>query len=139
MSLVYLLTPRRAPENGKRIYIGKTSRGDKIRLKEHNGIRRGGAKKTRKYRPWMVVATVSGFASDNDALKFEWIWQHPYESRITKKYLKEQLVGKRGFGGLYTVKRKLIEIKLIIRTFFPYLKLRIKSKKWIDMLPSIPL
>jgi structure-specific endonuclease subunit SLX1 len=57
-------------------YIGATMDKDR-RLKQHNGILKGGAKATHK-RPngWYRVCYVQGFPSWEVALSFEWHWKH---------------------------------------------------------------
>jgi hypothetical protein len=37
----------------------------------------GGAKATRRGRPWKILAYISGFISRQEALKFEWRVHHP--------------------------------------------------------------
>jgi structure-specific endonuclease subunit SLX1 len=72
---VYLLKS----EVSNRTYIGFTVNISR-RLKQHNGLRSGGAKRTRKGRPWKVVLFVSGFEFERTALQYEFCIQH------TKKY-----------------------------------------------------
>lgn len=57
-------------------YIGATMNIDK-RLKQHNGILRGGARATSK-RPgqWHRICYVKGFDHWTLALSFEWHWKH---------------------------------------------------------------
>jgi structure-specific endonuclease subunit SLX1 len=57
-------------------YIGATMDIDK-RLKQHNGILRGGARATSK-RPgqWHRICYVKGFGHWKQALSFEWHWKH---------------------------------------------------------------
>ena len=57
-------------------YIGATMDLDK-RLKQHNGILRGGARATSK-RPgqWHRICYVKGFDHWKQALSFEWHWKH---------------------------------------------------------------
>lgn len=71
---VYLL---RSTTNPRRVYIGYTNTHPFTRLLKHNGIKNGGARKTRKYRPWEVVFFVSGFPSSRIALQMEFVSQHP--------------------------------------------------------------
>lgn len=59
----------------KYTYIGKTNNLVR-RLRQHNGLICGGAKYTRKGRPWSVYLFVSGFQSTSQALCFEWAWKH---------------------------------------------------------------
>ncbi|EPY19434.1 structure-specific endonuclease subunit SLX1 [Angomonas deanei] len=77
---VYLLTSL-DPQCEGDFYIGYTV--DPLRrLRQHNGELVNGAKRTHRHgRPWCIVCCVSGFAEDRTALKFEWTWQHPKESK----------------------------------------------------------
>lgn len=56
-------------------YIGKTNNLER-RLRQHNGEICGGAKYTRKGRPWTHYLYVSGFENASQALCFEWAWKH---------------------------------------------------------------
>jgi hypothetical protein len=47
------------------------------RLRQHNGLLRGGAKATRGRGPWTLACRVTGFATEADALRFEWRMHHP--------------------------------------------------------------
>jgi len=60
------------------------------RLRQHNGILKGGAKATCG-RTWKRVCHVSGFSSWSDATKFEWRWKR----RSLKKgpLIQKRLVG----------------------------------------------
>lgn len=53
-----------------RYYVGYTNNIFK-RLRAHNGEISGGAKKTRKYRPWKYVLYISGFEYERTALQYE--------------------------------------------------------------------
>jgi len=50
------------------------------RLKKHNGLLSGGAKKTQKGRPWELVLYITGFEYERTALQYEFCIQR------TKKY-----------------------------------------------------
>lgn len=89
--LCYLLVSQCAGHQNK-IYVGVTNNLQR-RLRQHNGaLKRGGAKYTRKYRPWTVVATVRHFATQQEALQFEWALQHPGRTRHLKIHREARLV-----------------------------------------------
>ena len=67
--------------NPSKTYIGYTTNPIR-RIKQHNGIIKGGAYQTTKYRPWDMTCVISGFSNDVDGLKFEWAWQNPNKSLI---------------------------------------------------------
>ena len=56
-------------------YIGSTNHPYK-RLRQHNGLIKGGAKYTNKRRPWFPVIIVQGFLNRSQACQFEWAWKH---------------------------------------------------------------
>lgn len=68
-------------------YIGFTDNPLK-RLRQHNGLIKGGAKKTSKKRPWSLVLVISNFPNKILALKFEWAWQNPFTSKFTAETVK---------------------------------------------------
>lgn len=65
-------------------YIGFTD-NPIHRLRQHNGLIKGGAKATSKKRPWSLVLVISNFPNKALALKFEWAWQNPYRSTFIKQ------------------------------------------------------
>ena len=76
---VYLLKS----EVSNRCYIGYTVDVYK-RLKKHNGIITGGAKRTKRHRPWKLIMYISGFLYERTALQYEFMIQHP-PKRLRKK------------------------------------------------------
>lgn len=68
-------------------YIGFTDDPLK-RLRQHNGIIKGGAKKTSHKRPWVIVIVISNFPNKILALKFEWAWTNPLISNFTSENVK---------------------------------------------------
>ena len=76
---VYLLKS----EVSNRFYVGYT-KNVRQRLRKHNGEIVGGAKKTRKHRPWKIVMYISGFLYERTALQYEFMIQHP-PKRLRKK------------------------------------------------------
>jgi structure-specific endonuclease subunit SLX1 len=72
-----------APRAKDKVYVGSTPNPFR-RIRQHNGEIVGGAKKTISARPWDMVLLVHGFPNRNSALQFEWVWQHPDQSRHFK-------------------------------------------------------
>lgn len=70
---VYLIQSISHPRS---TYIGFTV-NPKRRIRQHNGLIQGGAKKTRKNRPWKYIGYVSGFPNQRTALQCEWVNNHP--------------------------------------------------------------
>jgi structure-specific endonuclease subunit SLX1 len=71
-------------------YIGFTDDPIK-RLRQHNGEIQGGAFKTSKKRPWVLVAVVSNFPNKILGLKFEWAWTYPFQSKFTSEKVRYYL------------------------------------------------
>lgn len=59
---------------GRYTYIGKTNDLHR-RLRQHNGEISGGAKYTRRARPWSHFLYVSGFPTNSLACCFEYSWK----------------------------------------------------------------
>jgi predicted GIY-YIG superfamily endonuclease len=59
-----------------KFYIGYSPNPAK-RLRQHNGEIVGGAKRTKKHRPWELVGLVTNFKSETEARQFEWALQNP--------------------------------------------------------------
>ena len=72
-------------------YIGFTD--DPLhRIRQHNGEIKGGAKFTKRRRPWKIILVVSNFPNKIAALKFEWAWQNPFCSNFIKEDLENKLI-----------------------------------------------
>jgi predicted GIY-YIG superfamily endonuclease len=55
----------------RRTYCGSTN--DLVhRIRQHNGVIKGGARMTSTTQPWRVAAVVYGFKDQHDALRFEY-------------------------------------------------------------------
>lgn len=63
-----------------RTYIGYTI-DFPHRLRQHNGELMGGAKRTKKWRPWVPVCLIKGFYESSSALRFEYRLQRPKRRR----------------------------------------------------------
>lgn len=130
----YLLTPIDPEHHMKISYVGFTVCPSR-RLRQHNGeLASGGAKYTRKFRPWYssvfqintcrafdhfnrdMAIVVHGFPSDTQALQFEYAWQRAHKSRSTKQIVQKYLKGKRGLGRAGAVPRKIAQLMLMLRT-----------------------
>lgn len=67
-----------------RTYIGYTVNFPR-RIRQHNGEIVGGAKRTRKGRPWIPVCLIKGFFESSSALRFEYRLQHPHQRKKVKQ------------------------------------------------------
>lgn len=101
------------------------------RLRQHNKIIKGGAKKTSKDEKWCLVCVVSGFPTKKDALSFEWALQHPYVSKKYRDAVKAELFGKRGMGHRGSVGRRILELHIMLQSH-PELSLAY-SNEYVDL------
>ncbi len=65
---VYVL----ASAEGSSTYVGITNDLER-RLAQHNGDLPGGARATRRFRPWSVARTLGPFATRSEASKHEYV------------------------------------------------------------------
>ena len=71
-------------------YIGFTD--DPLhRIRQHNGEIKGGAKFTKRRRPWKLILVTSNFPNKIAALKFEWAWQNPFSSNFIKEDIESKI------------------------------------------------
>lgn len=81
----YVLSSLKQP----RTYIGFTVNPSR-RIQQHNGeIQTGGAVRTSRNRPWIMLAIVHGFVTTSQALQFEWAWQNPGKTRCIRLHAAE--------------------------------------------------
>lgn len=99
-----------------RSYVGFTV-NPKRRLRQHNGVIKGGAKRTKKHNGyrWSFACLVTGFTCKHDALAFEWALQHPYKSKRYRDAMNSELKGKRGLGARGSLKRRMLELHIMLR------------------------
>ncbi|CAM9429620.1 unnamed protein product, partial [Hapterophycus canaliculatus] len=87
------------PKHKRSTYIGFTVDPGR-RIRQHNGGINGGAYRTKRKRPWDMVAIVHGFPSKSSALQFEQAWQHPQRSRHIKSKVRDLPVDSRRTVGV---------------------------------------
>ena len=74
----YCLYLLRGGPKQKHAYVGVTNKNPQLRLKQHNGLLRGGAAPTAKYRgTWWLHLVVRGLKSKKAALVLEHAVQQP--------------------------------------------------------------
>lgn len=87
----YVLKSKKLRRNSKsqtfdKTYVGYTVNPER-RIRQHNGLILGGAKKTRKFKPWEYLMIIRGFPDSHSALQFEWRCHHP-RLRVGNKLIK---------------------------------------------------
>ncbi|KAH9822415.1 hypothetical protein DFH28DRAFT_881849 [Melampsora americana] len=80
----YLLRSYQNGRMNQRTYVGSTPDPPR-RIRQHNGQIKGGAFRTKYFRPWEMELICYGFPSKLVALQFEWVWNTPYKSRHLQK------------------------------------------------------
>ena len=113
----YLLRSKH-PSYKNHCYVGFTV-DPPHRLKQHNGEIVGGAFMTHTKRPWEMTMVVYGFPSRKLALRFEWSWQHPTESKRLKELnwqtIFRELDGPRKFLSHVRIVKEMLSIKPWVR------------------------
>jgi predicted GIY-YIG superfamily endonuclease len=107
MHSVYLLVNAQ-----NQTYVGYTNNPHR-RLRQHNGLLKGGAKKTRNRGPWDMKLRVTGFKHRIEALRFEWMWQHPLKSKHSRHLMKQM----KPKGRLGSFERKMNELVLLFMLY----------------------
>ena len=91
------------------------------RIRQHNGEIKGGAKYTKRRRPWKLILVISNFPNKIAALKFEWAWQNPFSSNFIKGDIDNKIIipkmTKKKLSNYYTsVKFKIEVLNLLINS-----------------------
>lgn len=70
-------------ETTNRTYTGVTTDIER-RLRQHNGILKGGAKSTRVGRPYKLFCLIEGFENLSEVMKIEWSLKHKKHTNLEK-------------------------------------------------------
>lgn len=77
-------------------YIGITNNLEN-RLRKHNGLIKGGARRTRGRGPWKIAAYAYGFKDKHQSLSYEWFMHHKHRSCQNKVSIARRLHTMRSF------------------------------------------
>lgn len=105
----------------RRTYIGYTVNPVR-RLRQHNGEIKGGAKYTRRGRPWVMICYITGFPDHRTALQYEWKNHHPGKGMM-----------RRGAGvpNRLSLMKKILNLERFTRTCVPVNSLNLMMV-WLD-------
>ena len=113
------------PDHPLKTYIGYTTHPQR-RIRQHNGeLTSGGARRTRRNRPWEYVAIIDGFHDKISAMQFEWAWQHVHRSIVFRNAvgcdkLARRMKRRRG------IKPRLEEMAILMNGCTPFHTLPLK-------------
>lgn len=83
----YCYILKNSNENYKNITYNGSTNNLVRRIRQHNGIIKGGAKMTRIYgNTWLFYVVISGFSDHINCLQCEWRIKHPDNKKRCKKY-----------------------------------------------------
>ena len=89
-SQTYICYILRSAEIPARTYSGSTNHFTH-RIRQHNGLIKGGARATRTNKPWLICALIYGFLTPKDARRYESFTKVKYSKNV---YRSAMLLGK---------------------------------------------